>query len=120
MKKTTGIVALLAAMAAAGTAVAQMQNLEKLKQFRVSGTDLNIPVVRRQARTPTRSATTSSASSCRPASRSSCTRSCRTRATLRWREHQHAVRRHAQDDRLAVTDRNGDMVADKSSRSRRR
>jgi len=32
-------------MAAAGTAVAQMQNLEKLKQFRVSGTDLNIPVV---------------------------------------------------------------------------
>jgi len=45
MKVKLGIVALLTAVTAAGTAFAQAQNLEKLKQFRVSGTDLNIPVV---------------------------------------------------------------------------
>ena len=37
-------VALAVGLALAGTAAAQ-QNLEKLKQFKVSGTDLNIPVV---------------------------------------------------------------------------
>jgi len=41
-----GISALLAAFALVSTgALAQAQNLEKLKQFRVSGTDLNIPSV---------------------------------------------------------------------------
>ena len=36
--------ALAVGLAFVGTAAAQ-QNLEKLKQFKVSGTDLNIPVV---------------------------------------------------------------------------
>jgi glucose/arabinose dehydrogenase len=39
------MVALVAAMAASGAVLAQAQNLEKLKQMKVSGTDLNIPPV---------------------------------------------------------------------------
>ena len=37
--------ALIAALATSPAAVAQSQNMEKLKQFKVSGTDLNIPPV---------------------------------------------------------------------------
>ena len=44
MKAKISAAALAVALAFAGAATAQ-QNLEKLKQFKVSGTDLNIPVV---------------------------------------------------------------------------
>jgi glucose/arabinose dehydrogenase len=40
-----GILAFAAALAASPSVSAQAQNLEKLKQFKVSGTDLNIPPV---------------------------------------------------------------------------
>ena len=41
----SGALALIAALAMSCSAVAQSQNMEKLKQFKVSGTDLNIPPV---------------------------------------------------------------------------
>jgi glucose/arabinose dehydrogenase len=41
----SGALALIAALAMSSAAVAQSQNIEKLKQFKVSGTDLNIPPV---------------------------------------------------------------------------
>lgn len=41
----SGALALIAALAMSSSAVAQSQNMEKLKQFKVSGTDLNIPPV---------------------------------------------------------------------------
>jgi len=40
-----GALALIAALVMGSSAVAQSQNMEKLKQFKVSGTDLNIPPV---------------------------------------------------------------------------
>ena len=40
-----GILAFAVALAASPSVSAQAQNLEKLKQFKVSGTDLNIPPV---------------------------------------------------------------------------
>jgi len=45
MRMKIGFAALLAAMVASGGVLAQAQNIEKLKQFKVSGTDLNIPPV---------------------------------------------------------------------------
>jgi hypothetical protein len=62
MSLTRLLPARLAAAAALACAVAlpaaAQQNLEKLKQFKVATTDLNIPVCRRPAATPTRSAPT--------------------------------------------------------------
>jgi len=50
MKPKIGIAALLAAIVASGAVSAQTQNIEKLKQMKVSGTDLNIPPVPQEGR----------------------------------------------------------------------
>jgi len=50
MKPRIGIAALLAAIVAFGAVSAQTQNIEKLKQMKVSGTDLNIPPVPQEGR----------------------------------------------------------------------
>ncbi|OYT68683.1 MAG: hypothetical protein CFK52_14550, partial [Chloracidobacterium sp. CP2_5A] len=50
MKRTIQLAAVAVALAFGAGGAAAQQNLEKLKQFKVSGTDLNIPVVPQEGR----------------------------------------------------------------------
>ena len=114
LKTGSTLLSLAAALCVAAPALAQAPNIEKLKQMKVVGhRPEHAARAAGAARTPTRCARTSSASSCRRASRSTCTPWCPMRATWRWRRRTNMLFVGTRKTTVwAVTDRNSDGVAD--------